>query len=116
MLIEQIVQHATKLYNIVNIYKFKFPNLLDKQGELTGILGATITPEVFLIDKKGFLIYQGKIDNWFYELGRYRQVITQHYLEDAIIAYNQGNEVEVQKTEAIGCLISAVPHMEKMRH
>jgi len=109
-------QSANDVEIFSNKYKFKFPNLLDGQGEMTKILGATITPEVFLIDKQGFLIYQGKIDNWFYELGRYRQVITEHYLEDAITAYNQGNEVAVKKTEAIGCLIGAVPHMEKMRH
>jgi len=104
--------HDVEIFS--NKYKFKFPCLLDGQGEMSKILGATIIPEVFLIDKQGFLIYQGKIDNWIYELGRYRQEITEHYLEDAITAYSQGNEVAVKKTEAIGCLIGAVPHMEKM--
>ena len=43
-------QSAQDVEIFSNKYKFKFPNLLDGQGEMTKILGATITPEGFFFD------------------------------------------------------------------
>ena len=51
------------------------------------------------------VIYRGAIDNWFYELGRYRLEITDHYLIDAINASLDGKKPALTKTEALGCFI-----------
>jgi hypothetical protein len=77
----------------------------DKKRDVTNRYGATITPEVVLIDKNKMVIYQGAFDNWFFELGRYRLEITEHYLVDAIEAASKGAMPVITKTEAIGCLI-----------
>jgi len=87
----------------------------DKKHVMTDKYGATITPEVVLLDKKQQVIYQGAIDNWFFELGRYRLEITEHYLKEAIEASLQGQSPFLKKTEAIGCFIQGVS-MKDMDH
>ncbi len=89
-----------------SLYRFEFPVLSDKQRVLTDVFGATVTPEVVVVDNNGDLIYRGMIDNWFYALGKYRRVTTEYYLEDALSAYLEGNEIAVKETEPIGCFIN----------
>lgn len=86
-------------------YQFPFTHLLDPKLEFTKAIGASITPEVFLLDTAGNVLYQGAIDNWFYELGRYRRVITEYYLKDALEAHLAGKPVPTEKTKAVGCMI-----------
>ena len=86
-------------------YDFKFPVINDSIQKLTYYLNASITPEVFLLDKSGTLIYSGAIDNWFFDLGRYRKSATIHYLRDALDS-NYGSLFSINNnTKAIGCLI-----------
>lgn len=86
-------------------YQFPFTHLLDPKLEFTKAIGASITPEVFLLNTEGGILYQGAIDNWFYELGRYRRVITKHYLKNALEAHLAGRPVPTEKTKAVGCMI-----------
>ncbi len=90
----------------VTKYKFDFPILLDSEQVLTHVLKGKVTPEVFLFIQNGEMIYRGKIDNWFYELGKYRNVITEHYLDDAISAALDGRAITLNKTEPIGCMLN----------
>ncbi len=85
-------------------YDVKFPCKLDKRMQKAKHLKASITPEVFVI-KEGKVMYQGAIDDWFYELGKYRKEPTQPYLRNALDAVLNNEIVEVKKTEALGCFI-----------
>ena len=88
----------------------------DKKGTVTSKYGATITPEVVLIDKNQKVIYQGAFDNWFFELGRYRLEVTEHYLIDAIEAALKGDMPAITKTEAIGCFIQNAAKPTEHQH
>jgi thiol-disulfide isomerase/thioredoxin len=99
-------------YQVPEIIQF----IDDKKHVMTNKYGATITPEVILIDKNQQVIYQGSIDNWFFELGRYRLEITEHYLIDAIDASLKGNQTSIKKTEAIGCFIQGTAVNNKTEH
>jgi len=88
----------------------------DKKHLMMKKFGATITPEAVLVDKNQHVIYQGAIDNWFFELGRYRLEITEHYLIEAIEASLQGKEPSVKKTDAIGCFIQGATVDKKDHH
>jgi len=79
--------------------------LLDPEYSLTNALGATVTPEAFLLDQNGSVRYQGPIDNWIPELGVKRAVITEHYLQAAIEAVLQGKPAPAAEQAAIGCFI-----------
>lgn len=86
-------------------YAIQFPILLDKNFRLAEITGATITPEVCIIDSTGFMLYRGMIDNWFVALGKKRKVITEHYLQDSLEMLTNAREVDIPYNKAIGCLI-----------
>lgn len=51
------------------------------------------------------MLYQGRIDNWFGDLGKKRPQPTRHDLRDAIHALLAGAEVVEARTVAIGCSI-----------
>ena len=89
----------------------------DRKMLMTEKLDARVTPEAFILDKNQKVVYRGAIDNWFYELGRYRLTITENYLIDAIEASLQGKVPAIKRTEAIGCYIQRASNkMEKQHH
>jgi peroxiredoxin len=75
-----------------------FDFLLDEDQEVAKKFGATVTPEVFLFNRKRELVYKGAIDdNWESETG-----VTHVYLEDAIEAALDGVEVDFPEIKAVG--------------
>lgn len=86
-------------------YQPAFPLNTDPTYTRAVDLKAGITPEAFLFDRQGTLQYQGAIDNWFYDLGSYRQQTTENYLKDAIDAILKDATPTVRKTNAVGCII-----------
>lgn len=91
----------------VSEYQIDFPIVTDADYTLVKKYHASITPEVFLVNDQNHIYYQGAIDNWFFDLGKYRQHITEHYLIDAINAVLEGQPPVVKKTESVGCLIQS---------
>lgn len=89
-------------------YRLTTEVILDKDQFLTRELDVTVTPEVFLLDSIGRIIYSGKIDDKYYSLGRHRYKTQEHYLRDAIKAYEAGIKVEVERVKPIGCFIQRV--------
>ncbi len=66
-----------------------------------------MTPEVILYNNtKDEIIYQGRIDNKFYKLGRRRNVVTEHDLESAIKSTLNNEAVEKSYAQPIGCFIN----------
>ncbi len=86
-------------------YNIQIPLLLDPDYQLVKHLGATITPEVFLLNTDASIQYHGAIDNWYVKLGERRQVITEHYLNKVLEAHLNGTEIEMTETKPVGCLI-----------
>jgi thiol-disulfide isomerase/thioredoxin len=87
-------------------YGYKIPSLRDPQMALVKESQAQITPEAAVFDGKGRLVYHGRIDNLYEEIGRARTVATTHELEDAIEATLSGKTVRARSTQAVGCYIS----------
>ena len=74
---------------------------IDKNNELADAFGAKRTPECFLFDKSGKLVYHGAIDdNPQDEASSKRQ-----HLKEAITEMNGGKEVSVKETRSVGCSI-----------
>lgn len=94
-----------EIQDYVNEYNLTLPLLLDPDYTLTHLLGAKITPEVFVLSAQGNVLYSGKIDNWYISLGRNRKKPTEFYLKDALNAINSGQKISIKKTEAVGCYI-----------
>jgi thiol-disulfide isomerase/thioredoxin len=90
----------------LNTYAYRdIPAAIDDRRTLADRAHASITPEAFVIDNRGQIRYQGRIDNLYSSLGKPRQVVTEHDLTNALDAVLSGKPVARAKTEAIGCFI-----------
>lgn len=98
-------------HSAVSVKAFKMNNklngliLLDKDLTLTKQLKAEITPEVFLLNKAGQVLYHGAIDNYAFDVGRTRTITTAFYLKDALHATLAGKPILRSFNEPIGCFI-----------
>ncbi|HEX7315030.1 MAG TPA: thioredoxin family protein [Pyrinomonadaceae bacterium] len=77
-----------------------FAILKDPNNKLADRFSAQATPEAYLLDASGKLVYHGRIDN-----SRYGYVITSSDLRDAIEATLAGKPVEKAEAKAFGCSI-----------
>jgi peroxiredoxin len=79
----------------------KYPYVVDATSDLARAFGATRTPEVFLFDAEGKLVYHGAVD----DNGREPEKVAERYLADALTAVSSGKEIAVAETKAMGCTI-----------
>lgn len=93
-----------KVLDFVRRYRIAAPVFRDTSWALTRQLGASITPEVVVLQGEQ-VKYQGAIDNWAFQLGQKRRKATEHYLDNAIEAYFAGRWIQPERTEAVGCYI-----------
>jgi peroxiredoxin len=80
---------------------YAFPYASDPTSCLARAFGASRTPEAFLIDADGRLVYHGTVD----DSAQDPAAVTRHWLADAIDAVAAGREVPVKETKALGCAI-----------
>ncbi len=92
-------KEAMKKYGIAK--KFLAPYLVDVNSDLANAFGATRTPENFLFDKDGKLVYRGAID----DSPKEEKSVKAHYLLDAMTAMSNGKEIAVKTTVSSGCSI-----------
>ncbi len=79
---------------------FSFAAVRDVGGYLAERLGATMTPQAFVVDQDSVLRYRGAIDD-----NRYETRVKQHHLVDALDAVLAGAEVKTPSVDALGCSI-----------
>ncbi len=87
-------------------YRYHLPALRDPEHALTKLSQVQITPEVAVFDGEHRLVYDGRIDDWYIDLGRARPVPTTHELEDAIKAALAGKAIAKREVRGVGCYIS----------
>lgn len=75
--------------------------VLDSKSEVANAFGATRTPEVFLIDANGNIIYKGAIDDSPGDATK----VTRNHLKEAITESAAGKEITVKESRSIGCTI-----------
>jgi mono/diheme cytochrome c family protein len=72
-------------------------------------IGATVTPEAFVLDDKGQVRYHGRIDDQFVARRVRNAVPSGNELREAIAAVLNGKEVAVAHVAAVGCPIPEAP-------
>ena len=80
---------------------YNFYYTLDEGSRLAHAFGATHTPQIFLFDNDGKLVYRGAID----DNARNPRKVEQTYLADALDACLAGDQVALASTKALGCTI-----------
>lgn len=86
----------------------RFPLLKDVNQQVADSLGATRTPEIFLLDQQRIVRYHGRVDDQHAVGGKSRKTPTREDLKSAIEELLDGKTVSVTDTLATGCLIGRV--------
>lgn len=90
-------------------FGYHLPILRDPDRVLVRRGRVQITPEVAVFNRSHQLIYDGRIDDWYVDLGRARPSPTTHELEDAIRAAEEGGSVARSEVRGVGCYIADLP-------
>ena len=100
--VDEITEYWTEL-------EWKHPVLKDVKNVYADKVGATRTPEIFVLDGERRVVYHGAFDN--------RKVPTEtgdvNYLADALDNVLAGEEVATKHVSAWGCTIKRAPKEEK---
>lgn len=92
-------QRAREEYGIV------YPILLDEAGTVGRMYQAKTTPDMFVIDKEGTLVYAGAIDD-NRSPGKLGET---NYVVDCLGSLVAGEEVEPRETRSYGCSVKYGP-------
>jgi peroxiredoxin len=79
----------------------QFPYVVDATSSVARAFGATRTPEAFVFDKNGKLVYHGAVDDNKEDPDK----VENPYLKNALDAVVAGTDVAVKETKSIGCTI-----------
>jgi peroxiredoxin len=77
----------------------QFPYAVDEGSSVARAFGASVTPEAFLFDKGGKLVYHGTIDDNHAAPDK----VSKRYLKDALDAVLTGKTPPVAETKSLGC-------------
>jgi thiol-disulfide isomerase/thioredoxin len=97
----RVTQDAARQHAIE--YGYHFPFQLDPDQKLARKTGITVTPEAAVLDADGDVVYVGRIDDLYVDLGKRRVAATKHDLRDAIDAVIAGRRVQRPAAPAVGC-------------
>jgi len=79
----------------------EFPYVVDATSDVARAFGATRTPEAFLFDAKGKLVYHGAVDDNAHKPDQ----VSARWLNDALAATAGGKVVATKETKSLGCTI-----------
>jgi hypothetical protein len=93
-----------------HVAQYGFPGmpLRDPGHELVRRARATVAPEAAVFNVAGRLMYHGRIDDWYVDIGKARAAPQTHDLENAISAVLAGKPVVKEQTRAIGCSLTDI--------
>ena len=94
------------IHNYLRDYAYHLPALRDPAHALVKLAQVQITPEVAVFNRNHQLLYAGRIDNWYLDLGRSRPAPTTHELAGAIQAAIAGKTPPANQVRGVGCYIS----------
>lgn len=82
---------------------FQFPVLKDVENKIADLYGATVTPEIYIIDGHDKVVYHGRIDD-----SKNPDKIKLHDLADALELLLAGKPLVAAEHSAFGCSIKRV--------
>jgi thioredoxin-related protein len=87
------------MQNYANAQAYKWYYVVDSNNELADAFGANRTPECYLFNKDGILIYHGAIDDNPADDSK----VTRSHLKEAINEMLDGKNVSVKESRSVGC-------------
>ena len=83
-------------------WKMQHPVLIDESGDVGRLYGAKTTPQMFVVDAEGKLVYGGGLDNA--PMGRV-EGNKQDYLVDALVDIAEKRAIQPDQTKPYGCSV-----------
>jgi len=83
-------------------HKLPYPILDDRSGEVGRTYGAKTTPHIYIIDRNGFVVYKGAVDNS--PMGGQKEGVI-NYVDKALAELTANRQVSIQDTEPYGCSV-----------
>jgi len=90
---------AMKKYAKSQDYNYHY--VVDANASVADAFGATRTPEIFLINKEGTIVYKGAIDDSPADATQVKTI----FLKEAINEVVAGKPITVKESKSIGCTI-----------
>jgi peroxiredoxin len=94
---------ATEVGEHAASHGFPFKVFKDPENQVADRFGATVTPEAFVMDKNGTIVYHGSIDD-----SQRPERIKEQRLRSALDEVLAGKTVAVKETKVFGCTIKRV--------
>ncbi|MGA7160578.1 MAG: thioredoxin family protein [Bacteroidota bacterium] len=94
--VEEVKQHAKE-------HGFEFTILKDDKNVIADKFGASVTPEIFVLNPSLEVLYHGRIDD-----SRREENVASHDLRNALDEILAGKPVSVSTTKAFGCTIKKI--------
>ena len=87
-------------------FGFAMETVRDPTHALVKRFGITVTPEAAITDRQGRVLYRGRIDDRYVDIGVDRQRATRHEFEDALQAIASDRKVPTASAPAVGCIVA----------
>jgi thiol-disulfide isomerase/thioredoxin len=89
-------------------YGYTIPALLDTGHQYVTRAHASVTPEAAVFVRSQ-LIYLGRIDDRYLDIGKAKPEASRHDLEEVLAAVVAGKNIRRRETKAVGCAIEDLP-------
>lgn len=80
------------------LLKLEFPYVVDSTSSVAKAYGAQKTPEIFLFNTAGKLVYKGAVDDHYDQTK-----VEKHWLKAALDNLIAGKKIDPSSTKAVGC-------------
>jgi len=97
----------TEIAAYARVHQIAFPILKDLNNRLADRIGASRTPEMFVLDRDRVIRYHGRIDDQ-YGVGYSRKSASHLFVQSAIDELLAGKAVSKAETGVVGCFIGRV--------
>lgn len=87
-------------------YRYPARALRDPTHAFVKAAGISMTPEAAVYDRAGRLVYRGRIDDRYVNIGLERPAPTTRDLEEVLTAITSGQVVTPRMTQAVGCYVA----------
>jgi peroxiredoxin len=86
-------------------YRIDFPLVVDLDRELASRTRTKIVPEAAVFDRNGQILYRGRIDDLYADVGQRRAAATERDLREALDAIAKGEKPKRAVVPGVGCPI-----------
>jgi thiol-disulfide isomerase/thioredoxin len=84
-------------------YHLDFSIVVDSNYDLVTKFAVKVAPEAVVCDSEGAVLYRGRIDDLYADVGQRRSAVSEHTLRDALSAIAGGGKPSQKDVPGVGC-------------